>query len=193
MIPQFEPYILKEYSKDVSNQINSGWIGPGKVVEQFENHIAKLFNVKYAISVTSGTIALLVSIMSLNISKKKNILFPSYTFLAGANAAKFMGYDIQLVDIKEDTLSIDPSKVKIDKSIGAVIFVNHNGYQGNDLNLFRSMCDENKHNLCDGHMRLGRINRACECWCHGIFDSPSKFLESISKLSRTHNICISLL
>lgn len=47
-----------------------------------------------------------------------------------------------------------------------------------------TMCDEGKHDLCDGHMRLSRINRACECYCHGIFGSPGQFLQGISKLSR---------
>lgn len=51
--------------------------------------------------------------------------------------------------------------------------------------MLTTMCDESRHELCDEHIKLGRLNRVCECWCHGIFKSPSQFLESVSKLSRT--------
>lgn len=136
-IPQFEPLIEISDSQAVFNQVQSGWVGTGEKVEEFEKKLSEITGNNFVISITSGTTALMMAIASLEIDKDKVILFPAYTFLAGANAARFLGYHVELVDINENTLCMDLSclvkKIKDRNDIGCIIFVNHNGYVGSDL------------------------------------------------------------
>jgi len=139
-IPQFEPRIKFKYCWDVFRQMRSGWVGDGETVKSFESMLQQIVGVDFAYSTTSGTTALMLAIKALELPIGSTILFPAYTFIAGANAARFLGYNIRLVDIKEDTLSIDPSKMKIDDNVSAVMFVNHNGYHGGDLQKIKDTC-----------------------------------------------------
>ena len=142
-IPQFEPRVKFKYCWDVFKQMRSGWVGDGSTVQEFEQRLKECADVKYAHTTTSGTVALMLAIESLGLPKGSTILFPAYTFISGANAARFLGYNIKLVDIKEDTLSMDPSKVEITEDISAIIFINHNGYCGPDLDKIKQICQEN--------------------------------------------------
>jgi perosamine synthetase len=123
--------------------MKTGWVGPSKTVEKLEQKICDITGVKYAVSTTSGTMALVMAIKALELPEGSTILFPNYTFLAGANAARFCGLNVQLVDIKEETLCMDPEKVVVDEKVSAIMFVNHNGYVGGDVAKIRDICDEN--------------------------------------------------
>ncbi len=137
MIPQYEPLILPEYGDAVQCQINSGWIGPDRTTEAFEAKICQITGAKFCVSTTSGTTALLIAIKVL-FPENDLVSFPAYTFLAGANAAKFLDHEVKLVDIKRDTLCLDPDKL----GYGPVIFVNHNGYVGEDVQRTKAFCDK---------------------------------------------------
>ncbi len=140
-IPQFEPTIKLRYIYAVVKQLLSGWIGTSAKTEEFENKIKEITGSQYAISTTSGSMALYLGIDSMNIDKSKKVLFPSYTFLACANVLKHLGYDVELVDVKLNTMCIDPDKIDFKRTdIGAIVFVNHNGYAGYDLIKVKQLC-----------------------------------------------------
>jgi len=144
-IPQFEPQIKFNYVMNINKQIFTGWLGPGNMCKLVEQYFTKkiLIN-RYNRLTTSGTTALLIAIKSLDLPKNSTIAFPAYTFLAGANAAKFLRYKVKLIDIKENTLSMNPdSLAKIINKIDAVIFVNHNGYGNTDLYKIHQLCFKN--------------------------------------------------
>lgn len=151
-IPQYEPLIQKDYADKVHDQIMSGWLGPGQTTYEFEKKICDLTGAKYAIATTSGTTAILISILATcqNVDK---IYFPDYTFLAGAHAAKLSNKKVELVDIKSDTLCMNPVIVeqRLDHNDypgcslnerSAIMFVNHNGYVGEDRLKIRKLCDD---------------------------------------------------
>ncbi len=133
--------MLDEYAEQVKKQILSGWVGPHKATEYFEKRLSEIAQVKHAISTTSGTVAIMMGLEALGLPKGSTILFPSYTFLAGANAARFLGYKVELVDIHPDTLCMDPEKIHIHAGVSCVMFVNHNGYCGDHLREVRDICD----------------------------------------------------
>lgn len=135
-VPQFEPLITQSYADEVHKQIMSGWIGPGKATQSFEETICKITGAKYCLSTTSGTTAILMALSALDLPPESTVLFPSYTFLAGANAAKFLGHKVKLVDIKPETLCMNPNLVS---EADVVIFVNHNGYVGQDVQRIRDL------------------------------------------------------
>lgn len=144
-IPQFEPDIRLKDIWAVVKQMRSGWIGPTRTTMDFENTLSKLTDSE-AVVTTSGTTALIMAIKSLNLQKGSTILFPAYTFLAGANAARFLGYKIKLVDVSYDTLCMNPNRVeyalKRFKSISCVMFVNHNAYVGEDIEKVQQLCKQ---------------------------------------------------
>jgi len=145
IIKQFEPYIRRKDAKAVYRTIKRGFIGPGCECVRLEEKIKQLLNVKYCFTTTSGTTALLMAIESLNLPKGSTIAFPAYTFLAGANAARFMGYKIKLIDINSWNLCMSPELLKkCIKNIRCVIFVNHNAYFGDALYTIKQICQENK-------------------------------------------------
>jgi perosamine synthetase len=74
-IPQFQPLVLDSYIKDVSAQMKSGWVGPGKKVEEFEKRISEISGAKHVVSTTSGTMAIVMALESLNIPKGSTVLF----------------------------------------------------------------------------------------------------------------------
>ena len=131
-IPQYQPVLKLKYIYAVVKQMLSGWVGTGTKVEEFEEAIKDIAKADHVISTTSGTMALYLAISALKIPKNKKIIFPAYTFLAGANVAKHLGYKLEFLDVSRQTMCIDPwvlekrLKQKSD-DIGVVIFVDHNG------------------------------------------------------------------
>ena len=149
-IPQYEPLIEPAYADAVSKQILSGWVGPAETTIEFEEKICEITGAKYCVSTTSGTVALMMAWKASGIVCEPKVFFPAYTFLAGANAMRFFNGRISFVDIKQDTLSMDPDqlkqvydKVAIQGNIhwNACIFVNHNAYVGPDVQEIKDFCE----------------------------------------------------
>lgn len=141
MIPQFEPLILDEYANTVFKQIKSGWIGPGKKVTEFEKYFAEYTNSKYATAVTSGTAALMIAMYGLNSGDE--VILPDYSFIAAVNVVKFFKATPVFVDIKPSTLCMNPDLIeeKITEKTKFIVFINHNGYVGEDVKKIRLLCD----------------------------------------------------
>ncbi len=183
-IPQSEPEISQGDISSVSSQMESGWVGSGVTTERFEEAIRevcyKFTNHRpFVSSTTSGTVALIMAINSLNLRKGSTILFPSYTFLAGANAARFLGYWVKFVDIKEDTLCMNPNRIRISDDVSAIMFVDHNGYVGEDLQRIRGICDDNN---------LPLIEDSAQCFAMegaGVTGDVSVFSFSVPKIITT--------
>jgi perosamine synthetase len=148
MIPQFEPVVRESYVEAVASQMRSGWVGFGKTTTAFEEYLAEVCDVAEVIATTSGTTALYLALMALGVDQNTTVFFPSYTFLAGANAARLLGARVELVDINEETLCMDPQLLELGLQALApheravVIFVDHNGYLGPDRSIVRSLCDK---------------------------------------------------
>ena len=132
MINIFEPYLnKKEILKNVNYCIKNNWISSqGKFVKDFEKSLAKYHGVKYCVSTSSCTTALHLAIKSLNLKSGDEIICPSLTFIAPANMILLSGAKLVLVDIDEETLTIDPKKIekKITKKTKAILVVHQFGH-----------------------------------------------------------------
>jgi len=129
-IPLFKIYWDEDCIKEVNEVIRSGmnWaIGPK--VEEFERAVAEYIGVKYAVSFNSGTSALHALLLAHKIGPRDEIIVPSFTFIATANAALFVGAKPIFADIEEETLGLDPQDVneKITEKTKAVITVHYGG------------------------------------------------------------------
>ena len=84
----------------------------GKYVNIFENEIKRVTNSKHVIAVNSGTSALHLALVALNVNKDHEILVPSATYVSTANAIIYCGADPHFVDICENTIGVDPAKLE---------------------------------------------------------------------------------
>ena len=114
----------KEIIKNISKMLTSNNISNGYFTKKFEEQIKKFSGAKYASTVTSGGIALELAIKSLNISGKE-IILPTQTFIASANAISRSGCKPVFCDIDPSTgcMDIFSLKKKITKNTAAVMFV----------------------------------------------------------------------
>ena len=115
-----------EYEKEISPLLKrvflkGNFVG-GDEVEEFEKNFSKYIGSKYAISLNSGTDALILSLKALDISCGDEVITVSNSFISTANAIKWVGAEAVFVDIGNDLL-IDTSKIKraINKKTKAII------------------------------------------------------------------------
>ena len=104
-----------EYEKEISPLLKrvflkGNFVG-GDEVEEFEKNFSKYIGSKYAISLNSGTDALILSLKALDISCGDEVITVSNSFISTANAIKWVGAEAVFVDIGNDLL-IDTSKIK---------------------------------------------------------------------------------
>ena len=84
----------------------------GKHVQEFEKSAASFVKSKYAIAVNSGTAALQAALYALDIKKGDEVLLPSFTFVATANAVVATGAKPVFVDILKENYTIDPDDLE---------------------------------------------------------------------------------
>jgi len=92
--------------------INSTYVSStGQFVDQFEKEIAEYTGAKHAIAVVNGTAALHISLLLAGAERNDEVLVPSLTFVATANAVSYCGAVPHFVDCEERNLGIDPQKL----------------------------------------------------------------------------------
>ena len=98
------------YLKDC---LDSGYVSSiGQYVEQFENQVCEFTGSKYAVAVVSGTAALHLGLLVGGIKPNEEVLIPSLTFIATANAVSYCGAVPHFVDVSEVNLGIDAKKLR---------------------------------------------------------------------------------
>jgi len=128
-IPLFKIYWDEEDVRMVSDAIKAGmnW-ATGPNVGKFEELIASYVCTKYALTFNSGTSALHAALLAHGIKNGDEVIVPSFTFIATANAPLFVGAKPVFADIEEETFGLDPEDVKekITEKTRAEIADDHN-------------------------------------------------------------------
>lgn len=112
MIPLAKPEMGDAEIALVAETIRSGWITQGPRVAAFEESFAAHVGAAHAVAVSNCTAALHLSILALGIGPGDEIILPSHSFIASANAVLHAGATPVFVDIRGDTLNIDPSLIE---------------------------------------------------------------------------------
>lgn len=84
----------------------------GKFVDKFERGLEEYTGSKHAIAVSSGTAALHISMILAGVKFGDEVLVPALTFVATANAVVYCGADPHFVESDQDSLGIDPEKLR---------------------------------------------------------------------------------
>lgn len=93
----------------VTEVLQSDWWTQGPAVEHFESDLAKITGAQYAIACSSGTAALHLAMMALGLGEGDAIVTSPNTFVATANAARYVGADIRFADVDPATGNLDPN------------------------------------------------------------------------------------
>ena len=91
MIPLGRPAIGREEISNVTKVLRSGWLTHGEYNLDLETQIKKYFKVKECVLVNSCASALLASLMALELPPGSEVIVPSFTFVASANAIVLAG------------------------------------------------------------------------------------------------------
>ena len=127
------PIIGEEEERRILEVLRSGWLAHGPVVEEFERRFAKYIGVDHALAVVNGTVALDLALKALGIGPGDEVIVPSFTFIATANAVLMQGARPVFADIELETYNIDPDDVvnKITSRTRAIIAVHLYGHPAN--------------------------------------------------------------
>lgn len=107
MIRIGQPMIGPEEEEAVLSTLRSGRLAQGPRVEEFEDAFAAYAGAKHAIAVSSGTSALQIALTAHGIGERDEVLVPTFTYAATANAVLLAGAQPVLVDIRPDNFAID--------------------------------------------------------------------------------------
>ncbi|RJP73361.1 MAG: DegT/DnrJ/EryC1/StrS family aminotransferase [Candidatus Abyssobacteria bacterium SURF_17] len=112
-IPVYEPLLGQQERELLDDCIRSGWISSiGKYIPRFERQFARFCDCSHAAAVSSGTAALHLTLAALGIGRGDEVIVPSLTFVATANSVSYTGAKVVLVDVTEDTWTINPEQVE---------------------------------------------------------------------------------
>jgi dTDP-4-amino-4,6-dideoxygalactose transaminase len=113
--------IRAELKNTFLETLDSGQFIGGLSVERFEGELAEYVGAKHAIGVSSGTDALIASLMALNVGLGDEVVTTSYTFFATAGSIARLGAKPVFVDIDNDTFNLDPGAIEeviTDRTVG---------------------------------------------------------------------------
>lgn len=122
-IPLCLPDIVQKDKSAVLEALGSQWLTGGQRTVEFERRFAEYVGVKHAVAVNSCTAALHLAMRGLNIAKGDEVIVPTFTFAATANAPIFCGATPVFADIDEETFNISPESIEkhITKKTKAII------------------------------------------------------------------------
>ncbi len=106
------PDVGDEERQLLLDALDSGWIAPlGPYVDAFEAELAQRVGVAYGVAMSSGTAALHLALLLVGVGPGDDVLVPTFTFVATANAAAYIGARPVLVDCDAETWQLAPDLV----------------------------------------------------------------------------------
>jgi perosamine synthetase len=111
-IPLSAPDITEADIEAVVAVLRTGRLSLGPQLEAFEHAMAAYIGAPHAIAVSSGTAGLHLALLANNIGPGDEVIAPSFTFIAVANAVRYTGAQPVFADIDPGTLNLDPSSVE---------------------------------------------------------------------------------
>jgi perosamine synthetase len=116
LIPINRPQIGEEEVEAVVKVLRSGFLtqglGEGPRVTQFEKNFAKFASVEHAIAVNTGTAALHLAVVASGVKHGDEVILPSFTFVATAEAVVMAGGKPVFTDIDPETYNISPAEIE---------------------------------------------------------------------------------
>jgi perosamine synthetase len=111
-IPVARPFIGREEEAAVLEVLRSGWVSQGPRVAEFERQFALYVGAAHAIAVSSCTTGLHLALVAAGVKAGDEVLCPSLSFVATANAIRYAGATPVFVDVDPATYNLDPACIE---------------------------------------------------------------------------------
>ena len=112
MIPLSRPEFGDEEARAVAEVLKTGWVSQGPKVAEFESLVAARVGAAHGVATTSCTTALHLALVASGIGAGDEVVCPSYSMIATANAVRYAGATPVFADIDADTWNLDPADVE---------------------------------------------------------------------------------
>lgn len=155
-IPLFDLNFDEAEAKAAYDVIKSGWISTGPKCLELEERFADMLGVKHALSLANCTVALHLAMVLLDIKPGDEVIVPSLTFVATANAVKYVGAKpvfADIISLEEPNISPEDIERKITDKTKAIIVMHYAGFP---CRMDEIMSIAKKHNI-----------KVVEDACHG--------------------------
>ena len=130
-IPFFDASFDADEFEAVARPLKRGWLSMGEEVQALEEELCRATGAAHAVAVANGTAALHLASAGLGLGPGDEVVCPTLTFVASANAPRSLGADIRLVDsVGENDLNIDPAAIEaaITGRTRAIVIVHYAGF-----------------------------------------------------------------
>lgn len=158
MLNLAKPCFGRAAIENLQECIETGWVSSqGSFVTRFEEGFAKYMGAKYSSSTHSGTSALHLALTALGIGKGDEVLVPTYTFIASANAVTYTGALPIFCKVHLDTLCLDveDAENRISANCKAIMPVHINGYPVDMSSVIKLALNYDLHIIEDACQALG--------------------------------------
>ena len=142
MIPVIKPWLGAEEAAAAAAAVASGWIAQGPRVAQFEEAFATTIGAAHAVAVSSCTTALHLAMVAANVGPGDEVIVPSLSFIATANAVRYVGGRPVFADVDPETQNLTAETVaaQLTDRTRAVIVVDQAGVPA-DVDAIQALCE----------------------------------------------------
>lgn len=142
MIPIAKPFLTEEEAQAAYDTILTGWITQGPKVQEFEEKFAAYTGARYAVAVSNCTTALHLSMIVAGIGPGDEVICPSMSYIATANAIRYVGAMPVFAEVDPGTYNLDvaDAKRRITLRTKAILLVHQMGMPA-DIDGFRELCN----------------------------------------------------
>lgn len=140
-IPVMIPWLGEEEARAASDAVLSGWVAQGPRVAAFEKAFAERVGAEHAVAVSSCTTALHLSLVALGVGPGDEVVVPSLSFIATANAVRYVGAEPVFADVDPVSGNLTPATVdQVRTPRTRAVLAVHQGGVPADVHALRAAC-----------------------------------------------------
>jgi dTDP-4-amino-4,6-dideoxygalactose transaminase len=141
MIPVMKPWLGDEEAAAAAAAVSSGWVAQGPRVAEFESTMAGMVGAAAGVAVSSCTTGLHLALIVAGVTAGDEVIVPSLSFIATANAARYCGAEPVFADVDRHTLNLTPETIEqaLTDRTKAVILVHQAGIPAH-IDAIRTLC-----------------------------------------------------
>jgi perosamine synthetase len=129
--PVAETRLVGNERRYLNECVDTNWISSrGPFIERFETAFARECGTRHAVACANGTVALHLAMAALGIGPGDEVIVPAFTMIASANAARYTGATVRLVDAEDEFCNIDSDRIEaaITPATRAIVVVHVYGH-----------------------------------------------------------------